>query len=554
MIYLGKNAVGISDTALVVDKETVNRINAVEIKETVSTPSSIMTITDGADKVPVDELIVGIEPLQDLHGYDSPWPAGGGKNLFDWQDTSKIYEMWPGNDVLNMQTNTRSLALPCEPNTSYTISKSVTNVVFVGCWIKEAPAQGVAVYGRVQVTTNSPITITTGEDATYLVCWYYNNAQGNETLTPEQIAQTIQIETGSTATAYAPYENICPISGWNGTSIHRPHKNFIGEFQVGYGINASTGEILVMPHHKQAVCKIPLRFIGNEEYRLSNTTINNCTLFAFDANGGYIGRTPGTQDAKNRIFSKNSFFLSLTGNTNPIYYIVIHVGNNDNEAEVEAVNDYQWQIKLASEPTDYIPNYGENVSVSWQSEVGTVYGGELNVTTGELVVEWTKYRMPTLTSSNVKIAYDTYIKSDACDFFIYPNIAPYPSTSPAAQTYTPLCNQLIFANKDIWINTGYKNTFTINANQIHINISNELLGITDYTQETRSTVITKIIEYFNNLYNSENYFEFVYKIAPQTYQLTPAQITTLLGTNHIWADTGDILSLTYSADPKMYVD
>ena len=50
--------------------------------------------------------------------------------------------------------------------------------------------------------------------------------------------------------------------------------------------------------------------------------------------------------------------------------------------------------------------------------------------------------------------------------------------------------------------------------------------------------------------------EFVIPLAtPQTVQLTPTQdITTLLGQNNIWADTGNITNLEYRADTKKYVD
>jgi len=46
----------------------------------------------------------------------------------------------------------------------------------------------------------------------------------------------------------------------------------------------------------------------------------------------------------------------------------------------------------------------------------------------------------------------------------------------------------------------------------------------------------------------------VYELAtPITYQLTPVEVKTLLGSNSIWADTGDT-SLAYRADPKLYID
>ena len=40
---------------------------------------------------------------------------------------------------------------------------------------------------------------------------------------------------------------------------------------------------------------------------------------------------------------------------------------------------------------------------------------------------------------------------------------------------------------------------------------------------------------------------------PLTISLTPAQMQTLLGENHVWADTGDV-SVEYRADTKLYID
>jgi hypothetical protein len=46
----------------------------------------------------------------------------------------------------------------------------------------------------------------------------------------------------------------------------------------------------------------------------------------------------------------------------------------------------------------------------------------------------------------------------------------------------------------------------------------------------------------------------VYKLAtPQTYQLTPTEVRTLLGGNNIYTDAGDV-SVEYIADTKMYID
>ena len=50
------------------------------IEETL-TDQSIASFTDGASGMPVKTLTVEIEPVQDLHGQDAPYPPGGGKNL-----------------------------------------------------------------------------------------------------------------------------------------------------------------------------------------------------------------------------------------------------------------------------------------------------------------------------------------------------------------------------------------------------------------------------------------------------------------------------------------
>jgi hypothetical protein len=53
---------------------------------------------------------------------------------------------------------------------------------------------------------------------------------------------------------------------------------------------------------------------------------------------------------------------------------------------------------------------------------------------------------------------------------------------------------------------------------------------------------------------SDNNVQVVYPLAtPLTVQLTPSQMQTLLGTNHIFADTGDV-AVEYLADTKLFVE
>lgn len=172
---------------------------------------------------------------------------------------------------------------------------------------------------------------------------------------------------------------------------------------------------------------------------------------------------------------------------------------------------------------------------------GTRYGGTLDVLTGVLTVDSYLLELPTMTASNLNIYSSSYIKSDACDAAYVPTgaIAPYPRKGPDQQRYVPLCSVFPFSPNPIWNVTGYAGKFTINQNQIHMNFPNSLIGVTDYTTETVATVKTKICDYLNGLKNDGNPVSFWYKIAPQTIQLTAQQVTTLVGTNNVWANTGN---------------
>ena len=55
-------------------------------------------------------------------------------------------------------------------------------------------------------------------------------------------------------------------------------------------------------------------------------------------------------------------------------------------------------------------------------------------------------------------------------------------------------------------------------------------------------------------YLAEHPLELCYELAtPQTYQLTPQQIQTLIGTNNVWSEDGAI-EVEYIANLKDYID
>lgn len=81
----------------------------------------IATFTDGSN-LPMPKLEVAIEPVQDLHGYDSPWVGGAGKNKANIADMN-----------VQSQTTMGKLTLP---SGTYVASATVKNNTSIGGAIK----------------------------------------------------------------------------------------------------------------------------------------------------------------------------------------------------------------------------------------------------------------------------------------------------------------------------------------------------------------------------------------------------------------------------------
>lgn len=126
-----------------------------------------------------------------------------GKNLFD-KNNANIIAGYINANVITAAYTSRCIYIPCNPNTTYTVSKIAT-ARFVVAFTNVIPTAGTAVTNRVQNFTATSITATSGADSKYIVVWPYNSAY-DTTTTIDEILATVQIELGSTATTYEPYQ------------------------------------------------------------------------------------------------------------------------------------------------------------------------------------------------------------------------------------------------------------------------------------------------------------------------------------------------------------
>ena len=178
---------------------------------------------------------------------------------------------------------------------------------------------------------------------------------------------------------------------------------------------------------------------------------------------------------------------------------------------------------------DETPHVIDNVTpITWQSEAGTVYGGSLDITSGVLTVTW------------VGIAIDsvTWYYSSGNAFFYCPN-ATLPNSRKVKGGIICECYAVY--------PTAIASTSQIPLlpdKQIYYNASNGNINIkdTDYTDETT---------FINNVGSHILAFEIE---TPVTYQLTPTQISAIVGTNNVFTDTNGNTSVVYACSLKDYIE
>lgn len=242
-------------------------------------------------------------------------------------------------------------------------------------------------------------------------------------------------------------DNIRPIRGWTGADIVVAGENVFDKDAYTVGNVTFKDARNVSATRSGIKIKLPN---GTYTFKCFNETVYGY-IYVYKNNGGnYIA------DYKLSILPSSRWQTHvITINTGDELFLVAAVGGStlklDMNLEIVAGNE---------EPTAYIPYTGQDYTITFPSEAGTVYGGTLDVTNGVL----------TVTKANIA-SYDG-------------------ETLPGAW----------ISDRDV------------------------------YAEGTTPTTGAQVV------YDLET---------PITYQLTQTEVQMLLGTNNIWADTGDILEGKY---------
>jgi phage-related protein len=154
----------------------------------------------------------------------------------------------------------------------------------------------------------------------------------------------------------------------------------------------------------------------------------------------------------------------------------------------------------------------------------TVYGGTLDVVSGVLTVDYAKYVVPSDISVTDRITAQNRVYWEFADM--------------ASGTYLNddmvVCNLLKKATPSGDVTQNLSIAVGANSKYVYLQGLTHLSGVTDL-----ATFRTWL---------ANNPIEFTYKLAtPQTYQLTPQQVTLLVGENHLWSDGA--ITMQYGDDP-----
>ena len=337
---------------------------------------------------------------------------------------------------------------------------------------------------------------------------------------------TVGIEPVQAGSGDPSPENVRPISGWSAVKISRM-SNLLDESVItlvdGKSIDPTTGSISNTQDYNYVDDYIPV--VENEQYTLSVSKV---------ATGNARGVWGIFYDKSKQYLSGVSIYANTTSAVG--IEATFTVPSGARYARFDITKYTTGTLKLAKgTTTDNVTNGGNQYEITIPSTPGTVYGGSLTVNkdgTGKLVVDSRFVALPTFSSvktASSGITYGTYnptplsLRDDNAICVISEVAKPYSFNDRPANE--PYC--VVRGNSD-----SAKDQIIFRAD----------VGTT--------------LEQFNEMYAGTN---IVYKLAtPTEYTLTASQvnalITSLKGVNNLYCDAGDILSVEYSADTKLYVD
>lgn len=296
--------------------------------------------------------------------------------------------------------------------------------------------------------------------------------------------------------------NIRPITGWTGLNINRTGVNFCGcEWESGT-INSETGA-----NYDDGTQKFRTNgyfaIVGGLTYNVVDESRYK-RVYWYDKDKIYI--SSHTTSSSGKTAPANACFARA----------VVEGDKTPNPEETYSFN-------FPSTETEYFPYSGTTVPVSWQTEAGTVYGGTLDALTGTLTVEWAYADMGLLewTYNSAQLSMVSNSLVSVCGDGQHLLCSNYKLANSLQGAALAGLDKVIAINKASTKTTG--------------NFAPGVLVVKDTNYTDANTFKTAM-----------NGVSLVYELAtPQTVQLDPVTLSTLIGENVLWTDTNGDNTIVY---------
>lgn len=482
---------------------------------------SVVSFADGADDIPMESCVVQIEPKQDLHGQEAPYPAGGSRNLFKATPYGGGYNEAAGKDLKTANAITYNISsdgkIVVDATTSWSGRLFATDALTAGdyacktymgsengrftVYITDANLIVKSVVYNHASSGWSSLKTASVSDSDRIAVFIGSNTVG-------KLISEFQVESGTTLHDIVPFENICPISGWIGANVVRTGMNIWDEEWLNGYYSPTTGAYV---SDSRYICSKNLIAVKPSTTYYIFTSAKEMEICEYNASGTFLRQL--RSGAKNEA-------VTISADT---YYINIgtHVANaiTAYDPSVDPIS-----VNYPSTDHDYHPYAGDTYSITFPSEAGMVYGGTLDVTKGVLTVDKGYY---TVTNA-------TILKSEGA----YTDFTRW-TLKQSGDTVTGKPNGAVISNVFAH-GTLVKNGTFCHGSTGAVNITPQL-SIGTAEQEVLAWLIA------NNV-------QLCYELAePIVYQLTPTEIKSLYGENNIYADCGST-SVTYRADTTSYIE
>ena len=292
--------------------------------------------------------------------------------------------------------------------------------------------------------------------------------------------------------------NVRPINGWTNLSLYHSGENLYIPNSNNKGYISKSG-VITVDETSTYTDLIPVNLGDVYSFECTTVSVNGDTnrrIHGYDSSGTWVKQlTSGTTAANTVEYRKISATIPAG-----ISYIRISFRNQDTNVRITKENI---------------------VETNWQTAAGTIYGGYVNLATGELTATWGSVDIGDITwtlsnNTTVRQAWRTdsiHVKGISSGNDPYHGISPTLKTVSQNATWKPymLCGGQ-----------------TTQPSRTYLSVPP---GAYANSTELRADMSGVLI---------------IYELAtPQTYQLTPITIKTLRGQNNIWSNANGPVEIKY---------